>query len=381
MARRRRGSSQQVLEARGREIAQNGIILDIGSGRYRVSSQSVADAFYDVSFGPDGWRCTCRYHLYGKRRCKHIRAVCSIVMDTGRLADEGHKEVAVTEPCVTCTFCQGTDCIKRGVRRNKSGTVPRYKCNSCGHKFTHNPGFVGRHHPPEVITDVLQSYAAGLSTTKIIDCLAKKGIGVSAATVLRWARDYGRLLERFQRTCMRTGYVWHADEIHFKVRGQSRWMFGVMDSETKLIIAHDTAEDKFGYDAAGLFEAAVRAAGKRPDVLVTDGLAGFKAGYTKAMYTKAVPRTVHVADVGIRDRHPANNVYERFNGEIRDRIARVRGFKSKDPALLALLIIYHNFMRPHGGLGGRTPAEAAGITISGPDKWRTLIGHTTLFCA
>ena len=116
-------------------------------------------------------------------------------------------------------------------------------------------------------------------------------------------------------------------------------------------------------------------------MLVTDGLAGFKAGYTKAMYTKAVPRTVHVADVGIRDRHPANNVYERFNGEIRDRIARVRGFKSKDPALLALLIIYHNFMRPHGGLGGRTPAEAAGITILGPDKWRTLIGHTALFCA
>ena len=150
-----------MLEARGREIAQNGIILDIGSGRYRVSSQSVADAFYDVSFGPDGWRCTCRYHLYGKRRCKHIRAVCSIVMDTGRLADEVRKEVAVTEPCVTCTFCQGTDCIKRGVRRNKSCTVPRYKCNSCGHKFTHNPGFVGRHHPPEVITDVLQSYAAG----------------------------------------------------------------------------------------------------------------------------------------------------------------------------------------------------------------------------
>ena len=62
---------------------------------------------------------------------------------------------------------------------------------------------------------------------------------------------------------------------------------------------------------------------------------------------------------------------KRFNGEIRDRIARVRGFKSEDPTLLGLLIPYHNFMRPHGGLGGRTPAEAAGITIAGPDKWRT----------
>ena len=59
MARHRGGSSQQVLDARGKEIVRSGTILDIGSARYKVSSQSVADAFYDVSFGPDGWRCTC----------------------------------------------------------------------------------------------------------------------------------------------------------------------------------------------------------------------------------------------------------------------------------------------------------------------------------
>ena len=131
---------------------------------------------------------------------------------------------------------------------------------------------------------VLQSYAAGLSTGKITDGLAKKGIGASASTVLRWARDYGNLLERFQKTCMAAGYVWHADEIYFKVQGQPRWMFGVMDAETKLIIVHDTAQDKFKYDAAGLFEAAVRAAGRRPDVLITDGLAGFKKGYRGDVY-------------------------------------------------------------------------------------------------
>ena len=32
------------------------------------------------------------------------------------------------------------------------------------------------------------------------------------------------------------------------------------------------------------------------------------------------------------------------------------------------------------GLGGMTPADAVGITISGPDKWRALIGHATLLC-
>ncbi len=58
MARHRGGSSQQVLDARGKEIVRSGTILDIGSARHKVSSQSLADAFYDVSFGPGGWRCT-----------------------------------------------------------------------------------------------------------------------------------------------------------------------------------------------------------------------------------------------------------------------------------------------------------------------------------
>ena len=31
------------------------------------------------------------------------------------------------------------------------------------------------------------------------------------------------------------------------------------------------------------------------------------------MYTNTTPRTCHIADAGIRDRHSANNLYERLN--------------------------------------------------------------------
>ena len=37
------------------------------------------------------------------------------------------------------------------------------------------------------------------------------------------------------------------------------------------------------------------------------------------------------------------------------------------------MIVHHNFFRPHGGIGKITPAEAAGIVISGTDKQITLI--------
>ncbi len=42
------------MNAHAEETIQNGVILDIGSMRYRVSSQSVIHTYYDVTFGERG---------------------------------------------------------------------------------------------------------------------------------------------------------------------------------------------------------------------------------------------------------------------------------------------------------------------------------------
>jgi hypothetical protein len=38
--------------------------------------------------------------------------------------------------------------------------------------------------------------------------------------------------------------------------------------------------------------------------------------------------------------------------------------------------IFHNYVRPHEGLEGKTP-EACGIKIDGKNKWLTLIQNAT----
>lgn len=68
---------------------------------------------------------------------------------------------------------------------------------------------------------------------------------------------------------------------------------------------------------------------------------------------------------------------ERMNGELRDREKVVRGVKREDSPLITGLQIYHNYVRPHMGLKGKTPAEVAGITVEGKDKWMTLIQNAT----
>jgi hypothetical protein len=64
---------------------------------------------------------------------------------------------------------------------------------------------------------------------------------------------------------------------------------------------------------------------------------------------------------------------ERMNGELRNREKVVRGVKREDSPLITGLQIYHNYVRPHMGLNGKTPSEVAGIEVEGKDKWPTLI--------
>jgi putative transposase len=69
---------------------------------------------------------------------------------------------------------------------------------------------------------------------------------------------------------------------------------------------------------------------------------------------------------------------ERINGEIRDREKVMRGLKKKDTPILQGIQIYHNFIRPHEGLDGKTPAEACGIKVVGENKWMTLIQNAAM---
>jgi len=64
---------------------------------------------------------------------------------------------------------------------------------------------------------------------------------------------------------------------------------------------------------------------------------------------------------------------ERMNGEVRDREKTMRGLKKTNTPILKGYQLFHNYIRPHEGLEGKTPAEACGINIEGKNKWLTLI--------
>ena len=161
--------------------------------------------------------------------------------------------------------------------------------------------------------------------------------------------------------------AWRADELYLKVKGNPKYLFALMDDQTRFWIAQQVADTKYTSNIQPLFKDAKEIAGKRPNTVITDGARNFHE-----FWTRENPRTRHIQHIRLQGDHN-NNKMERMNGEVRDREKVMRGLKIPDTKILPGYQIYHNYFRPHEALKGKTPAEKCGIVIEGENKWKTVI--------
>jgi hypothetical protein len=103
---------------------------------------------------------------------------------------------------------------------------------------------------------------------------------------------------------------------------------------------------------------------------------GTTTGSRMTELTVLIDSTVHIRQITLTGKHN-NNKMERINGEIRDREKVMRSLKKTDTPILTGYRIYHNYIRGHEALDGRTPADECGIKVEGKDKWLTLIQNAT----
>lgn len=350
---------------RGQAIAQvESNVRRLDATEYRVKSQS-GNGEYQVVSTEAGWFCSCPDAITRVIKCKHIFAV-ELSLEIRRRIENSKRIVPLDYQ--SCLVCGSKSIVKHGLLHNKSGDLQRYSCRECGKRFTLNLGFERMRATPKVITTAMQLYFTGESLRNVQKFLRLQGVQVSHVSILNWIRKYTKLMEEFtDKLLPQVSDTWRADEIYVKVKGNMKYLFSMMDDESRYWLAEKVYGQKEGANASRLFIKARQVAGKEPKTLITDHL----PSYAQAAAFD-YPHTVHKREIALGG-IIHNNKMERMNGEIRDREKTMRGVKRADSPVLSGMRIYHNFVRPHEALDGRTPAEAAGIQVSGSNKWLTLI--------
>lgn len=365
-------------ETRGQEIAEKqGQISRVTDYYYTVRSQTETRKLYYVERKSFGWVCTCPDFVYRKVKCKHVFAV-EISISLRKVVE--FKKIEPISPNITsCLFCKSGQIVKQGLRRNKSGDIQKFGCKTCGKYFTVNIGFERMKHNPQAITSAMQLYFSGESLRNVTKSLRLLGVDVVHSTVYKWIGKYTELMTSYlDKITPQVSGTWRADEIYVKVKGNPKYLFALMDDETRFWISQQVADTKGTSDIRPLFKNGSEYTGKKPQVLITDGAPNFHDAFNKEYYAHETPRSIHIQDINFENRERHNNKMERMNGEIRDREKTMRGIKKDETPILKGYQIFHNFIREHQGLNGQTPADKAGIVVTGKNKWRTLIQNASI---
>jgi len=350
-------------------------ILRVNDNHFQMKSLAT-NRVYDITIKFNKWSCTCPDHKYRMVECKHIKAIQISI----KIKEEARQRSRVTiNPISTteCLFCHGTNIKKFGIRKNKSGDIQRFICSDCTKTFSINIGFEGMRSSPKIITSALQLYFTGESLRGIQKFLRLQGANVNHTTIYKWVKKYTNLMQTYLDNIIpQVGDTWRADEVYVKVKGDPKYLFALMDDETRFWIAQEVADSKFKHDARNLLRMGKEKMQTKPNVFVTDGLFAYNDAFKKEYGAVKKGSPIHVRHISLHgDRN--NNKMERLNGEFRDREKIVRGVKSKESPIFDGYQIYHNYFRPHMALDGKTPAEACGIQINGDNKWITVIQNAS----
>lgn len=365
-------------QEKGKEIAQkHEQIRRISETHYRVQSQTTHYDWYDVVRTESGFVCTCKDHTFRKICCKHIHAVEFSV----KLRKEIVEKNTVTIQPVTvnsCLFCKSENIKKFGIRHNKNYDVQRFVCVDCHKTFSLNIGFEKMKHDPRGITTAIQLYFSGESLRNVAKSLKLLGMEVTHQTIYNWIKRYTGLMEKYlEKITPQVSDTWRADELFLKIKGNPKYLYALMDSDTRFWIAKQVSDTKYTEDVRPMFQQGKEITKTKPLVLITDGAKNFQDGFNKEFRTLKDPRPIHVRHIHIKG-DMNNNKMERLNGEIRDREKVMRGLKKMDSPILTGYQLFHNYIRPHMALDDKTPSSACGIEVKGENKWLTLIQNAIL---
>lgn len=187
----------------------------------------------------------------------------------------------------------------------------------------------------------------------------------------------------------------HVDEKYIYVGKEHGYDMNAIDSKTKYVLAHSYVVNrtipacvnflrqikKTCYpQMLEVYKKEKHKTVKKRKLItfVSDGFENYKNAFNKLFYRTCTLRfgvPIACRKHGLKHN---NNPIERYNGKIEDRTKTMRDFGSHEGAknFLNMRPVIQNFVNPHQGLKGKTPAEVADIDLKlGKNKLLNMIRY------
>lgn len=338
---------------------------------YLVPSMTEDNRKYIVRDEGFRWVCNCPDSRYRMKECKHVELLRAWLnkpkVFEKKVVEEKHE--------ITCPFCQSSSFRKDGSRKVYTGRKQRYLCKDCGRRFIEDfiKGIKGN---TELVVNTLDLYFKGNSYRDIQDNFKQvHGFEVSQSTLYRWVVKYCKIMiEYTEKLQPKVSKTWHTDEQAIIIKKEKRWVWNTIDRNTKFLLATQVTKRQCISDARRQFKKAKERAGFKPKYNITDGLAAYRKATIKEFHSWKIPKTEHIVSGVSTDIN--NNIVERFHNTYRDKEKIMRGLNSMKSAEIFTQdhALWYNFVRKNMGLGGLTPAQAAGIDIGwNQNRWKELL--------
>jgi len=255
-----------------------------------------------------------------------------------------------------CKLCNSEDIVKYGRFRG----MQYWWCKSCRRKFADNEALPQMKTPMYQVASTLRMYYEGMSLNSIRRHLDQiHGNYPSNSTLYDWITRFTESAIKGTSTYkLNVGDTWVADETVIRVEKKNIFIWDIMDTRTRFLLASHVSPTRTARDARELIEQAFNKTGKLPKLIYADMLKSPLDGIMTDLS----------ADIRYlrRKRFRVSNSrkpIERLQSILESRNKIVR--KQKQLRTVDLIAngcsVFYNFIRPQDALGDKTPAEKAGI--------------------